>query len=89
MKLHIQISEGFCTWILKEGIEIETDNYPELAGKSKEEVLQYIQTKSFKMKSTEGDDPESYSLFDELMDQETIVNKETNYETEVQFEKDR
>ena len=88
MKLNIQISEGFCTWILKEGIDIETDNYPELAGKTKEDVLKYIQANCFRMKSTENDSPESYSLFSELMDQETVVNKETNNEIEVRFGED-
>ena len=42
MKLKIQLSEGFHTWILKDSIEIDTDNYPELQGMDEDEVLEYI-----------------------------------------------
>ena len=42
MKLKIQLSEGFHTWILKDSIEIDTDNYPELQGMDENEVLEYI-----------------------------------------------
>lgn len=83
MKLEIQIGEGFHTWNLKSSIEIETDNYPELSGLSPEQVVQYVTRYGHEMKASDGTEPSSYSLFDELMEQETLVSKEKNYETVV------
>lgn len=77
------MSEGYHTWNLKDVVEIETDNYPELQGKTPEEMAQYLTAKCNSLPSSEGDDPSSWSLFDELNDQDTISSKEKNYEIAV------
>lgn len=84
MKLKIQILEGFHTTIWKEPIEIETDNYPQLKDMDREEALEYIKNKSNDIPFYDSNKTdEDWSLFEELMNQDTEYTKEKNYETDV------
>ena len=73
-------TEGYNTWIVKEPVEINTEDYPELEGMSEEEAKDYIKWNACDMYK-EGED--SYSLWDELLDQEIVKNKISGDETEV------
>lgn len=81
-------TEGYNTWIVKEPVEINTDDYSELQGLSKEEIEAYLTKNAESMKSSEGDDANTYSLYDECFDQEEIRNKEYNNEISFQIEID-
>ena len=83
MKLKIQMSEGFHTTIWKQPIEIETDDYPQLKDMSSTEVLEFLNQKASNLPATPGSDPEEWSLYDELIGQESEVVKEKQFETEV------
>jgi hypothetical protein len=84
MKLKIQISEGFHTWIVKNPIEIDTDNYPVLSGMSQDEVLDYLRENNSDIPFYDGDDTsDEWTLHDELMSQENELVKEKNYETDI------
>jgi hypothetical protein len=85
---HIKVfyTEGYNTWIVKEPVEINTDDYPELEGMSKEEIEKYLTKNASNMKSSEGDDPDSYSLYDECSEMSDVRVKEYNHETSFQIE---
>lgn len=85
---HIKVfyTESYNTWVVKEAVEINTDDYPELEGLSKEEIEEYLTKNAESMKSSEGDDSDTYSLYDECFDQEEIRSKEYNNEVKFQIE---
>ena len=92
MKIKINISEGFDTWIVKEPIVLDTSLYPELKDmEDKDEILKYIQKNSANMQYIYPDTKDSedgWSLFDELYSQDTIREKETNYETHIDIQRE-
>ena len=85
-KIKVFYTEGYSMWIVKKPIEIDTDDYPELKGLSNDEIEKYLTDNATEMKSTSGDEPDSYSLYDECYEQEDIRNKETNNEVSFQIE---
>ena len=52
MKINVYATESYTTWLVREPIEIDTDNYPELEGKTEEEVKEYIRDNYYEMKPT-------------------------------------
>ena len=52
MKINVYATESYTTWMVREPIEIDTDNYPELEGMSKDEVKEYIRDNYYEMKPT-------------------------------------
>ena len=83
MKIKIQILEGFYTTVWKRPIDINTEDYPQLEGMTKEQAIEYISKNPHNLQlHQEGLDME-WSLFDELMDQDTELQKEKNYETSI------
>ena len=85
MKLKIQLSEGFHTWILKNSIEIDTDNYPELQGMDENEVLEYIKKNNEQIKYKGGESSEDWTLFDDMFEQDDVYTKIGNSIFDVQF----
>lgn len=92
MKIKINISEGFDTWIVKEPIVLDTSLYPELKDmEDRDKILEYIQKNSHNIDYVSPDtkEPEDgWSLFDELYSQVTIREKETNYETYIDIQRE-
>ena len=83
MELKIQIVEGFHTTIWKKPISIETDDYPELKGMTKIEIIEYINKNSHHLPAIAGDDAQNWSIYDELMGQDKELEKEKNYENSI------
>ena len=50
MKIRINVEETFTTTITRESMVIDTDNYPELAGMTEDEVSDYIDNNVWDMK---------------------------------------
>lgn len=84
MKLNVYGTESYVTWMVKEPIEIDTDNYPELEGKTLEEVKDYIRENIWDMKPTNEDHYES--LGEELQDTDIRRDKIYNEEVDVIFD---
>jgi hypothetical protein len=80
MEIKAQATEYFTTYIVRDDLTINTDDYPELAGMSEEDAKDYIKWNATDMYK-EGE--EGYSLWDELLDQEIIKKKISGDETEV------
>lgn len=85
-KIKVFYTEGYATWVVKEPIEIDTADYPELEGMNVDEIESYLDENASQMKSTAGEDPDSFSLYDELNEQEDTRVKEYNHETNFKVE---
>ncbi len=84
MKLNVYGTESYVTWMVKEPIEIDTDNYPELEGKTLEEVKDYIRENVWDMKPIDNDNYES--LGEELQEMDIRRDKIYNEEVDVIFD---
>jgi hypothetical protein len=79
------IVETYSTFVSREPVTINISDYPELEGKTEEEIKEYIINNYDNMKpSTESD--YLASLYDELMEQEIIKEKITDETIEIWFE---
>jgi hypothetical protein len=77
MKIKIYAEESYTTTITREAMEIDTDNYPELAGMTEDEVSEYIDNNAWDMKSTD----ELYSsLGEECVDKSLSYDSISGYE---------
>jgi|LakMenE18May11ns_1017448.scaffolds.fasta_scaffold9620613_3 hypothetical protein len=82
MKLTVNVVESYTTYRTRESVEIDTDNYPELLGKTEEEVKEYLSDNLWDMDSLGS----LYSTLGEELSEQDIVNDEmSNIDTEVEF----
>jgi len=84
--MKIYLTESFHTQIIKGSIDIEPSNYPELEGKTRDEILDYLNRNSQDMYLTVEDEEMDWSIYDVLSEQETVREKEKNYETNIYIE---
>lgn len=85
-KLKVYYTEGYSMYIVKAPVEIDTDDYPELAGLSNDEIAKYITDNAIDMKSSTGDEPDRYSLYDECYEEDIVREKETGNEVHFKVE---
>ncbi len=74
-------TESYETYLFRESLEINVEDYPELAGMSKEEIVSYVEENAWEMKPTDSEYYES--LGEELMERDIIRDKITNETAEV------
>ena len=85
MEINIYGTETYTTFVCREPIKINTENYPELEGMSEEEAKEYIRENAWEMKPSE--ESEYYdSLGDELMQSDVSHDKIYGEETGVIFD---
>ena len=77
-KVKIYQTESYTTYIVREPLTIDLDEYPELDGMTNEEIVDYLEGNSSDMKSTNDD--KYGSLSDELIEQDMIREKIYNEE---------
>ena len=72
-KIKIHQTEAYTTFIVREPITIDLDDYPELEGMTNEEIVDYLEGNSSDMKPQN----EKYyeSLSDELIEQDILRDK--------------
>ena len=72
-QIKIYQTESFTTYVVREGITIDLDDYPELEGMTNEEIVDYLEGNSCDMKPQ---NEEYYdSLSDELIDKDVVRDK--------------
>ena len=82
--IEVRITESYSTWVVRESMEINVEDYPELAGMTEEEMSDYIICNASDMKPT---NEEWYdSLYEELLQMDVTREKITGEETEVVVE---
>ena len=79
-------TESYCSYLIREDITIDVDDYPQLQGMTDEEILEFIEFNASDMYK-EGDEG-SWSLWDEMMEQDIRRDKITGEEFGVIVEKD-
>lgn len=80
-KIKVRMTESYRTYIVRESIEINVEDYPELDGMSDEDIQDYIILNASDMKPT---NEEWYdSLYDELIGEDVIRDKITDEEGEI------
>jgi len=72
-KIKIYQTEEFTTYVVREPITIDLDDYPELEGMTNDELITYLEGNSLDMKAQDSDNYDSLS--DELIDMEILQDK--------------
>lgn len=72
-KVKINQTLSYITYVVKEGVTIDLDDYPELEGMSNDEIIEYLDDNSDDMKPTNEDS--YYTLSEELVDKDNIKEK--------------
>lgn len=83
--LLVRLCEEQTLWIVRESIEINLNEYPELEGMSQDEIQEYIKENASDMASPSNCDWAD-SLYDAISQKDVVREKETGYETYVYFE---
>jgi hypothetical protein len=84
MEISMYGTESYVTFVRRERIEIDTDNYPELEGMSLEEAQQYIMENAWDMKPT--NDQYYDSLGEEVFQMDVAREKITGEESGIEFD---
>lgn len=82
---NVRVCEEQTLWLVKDSIEIDSDEYPELQGLSDEAAQKYIEENRWDMKAPSSCDWAD-SLGDALEQQDIIRDKETGNETYIEFD---
>jgi hypothetical protein len=81
----VRMTESYSTWIVRESVELNVEDYPELKGMSQEEMEEYISENWDSMKPTDEN-----SFYDSLLEQcreaDLVRDKITNEDYECRFE---
>jgi hypothetical protein len=85
-KINVYGTESYSTFICREPIEIDTDNYPELKGMTEDEMKEYIRSNAWEMTTSDGDTEIYSSLGEELMDMGVSHDKIYDEESGIIFE---
>lgn len=86
-KINVRLIEYQRTMVVRDSVEIDVDNYPELSGKSDEEISEYIKENISDMNPLEGSDWAD-NLYDELMEMDITREKDLGTDTEIEVEFD-
>ena len=80
--IKVKMTESYSTWIVREAVELNVEDYPELSGMSQEEMEEYISENWDSMKAPND------SLYDSLIEQcrdsdierDRVIDEETGCE---------
>lgn len=86
-KINVRLIEFQRTMVVRDSVEIDVDNYPELGGKTDDEISEYIKENISDMKPLEGSDWAD-NLYDELMEMDITREKDLGTDTEIEVEFD-
>lgn len=83
--IEVRMTESYSTWVVRESMEINVKDYPELEGMTEEEMTDYIMCNASDMKPT--NDEWYDSLYEELMQMDVTREKITGEESEIVVER--
>jgi hypothetical protein len=76
-------TESYTTYIVREPISIDLNDYPELEGMTNDEIVEYLKESSFEMKAQNEDyDSLSEELEDRDILKDKIYGEECSYKVE-------
>ena len=87
MEIKLKLTESFNTWIQRDSITINSEDYTELNGMTEDEVHDYIKHNSYDMDAPPEDGKYTPdSLHDLLLEQSFVREKYTNEESDISFD---
>jgi hypothetical protein len=82
--IEVRVTESYSTWVVRESIEINVSDYPELEGMTEEEMTDYITSNASDMKAS---NEEYYdSLYEELLQMDVVRDKISGEDSEIVIE---
>jgi hypothetical protein len=79
--IEVRMTESYSTWVVRESIEINVADYPELEGMTEEEMTDYITSNASDMKAS---NQEYYdSLYEELLQMDVVRDKISGEDSEI------
>jgi hypothetical protein len=76
--IKVFITESYDTWVRRESIELNIEDYPELEGKTYEEIKEYVENNAEDMKATDGFfESLSEQLWGKDIERDKIKNEES------------
>jgi len=81
--IKVYVTESYSTWVRRESIELNIEDYPELEGKTYEEIKEYVENNADEMKPT---DDFFESLSEQLWDKDVERDKINNEDSEINVE---
>jgi len=76
--IRVYVTESYDTWIRREFIELNIADYPELEGKTYEEIKDYVENNAEEMKATNDNyDSLSEQLWDRDIERDKINNEDS------------
>ncbi len=78
--LQVRLCEEQTLWVVRDSIDINVSEYPELEGKTEEEMIEYVKENAYDM-AAPSDCDWADSLYDALSQQDVIREKDTNNDT--------
>ncbi len=86
MEINVYATESYYTFVCREPITINTENYPELEGMSEEDAKEYIRSNAWDMATSDGDTEIYSSLGEELMDMNISHDKISDEDSGIIFD---
>lgn len=83
--ISVYATEGYSSYIVREAIEINVEDYPELDGMTREDAIEYVESNAWEMKPTNEEDGYS-SLGEELSSMDIFREKINNESQEINAE---
>ena len=83
--ISVYATEGYSTYIVREAIELNIADYPELDGMTREEAIEYVEENAWEMKPTNEEDGYD-SLAEELNGKDIFREKLNNESQEINAE---
>lgn len=81
----VRMCEAQNLWVVRDSIELEISEYPELEGKSLEEIKEYIEENWYEMKAPSGIDYAD-TLSEALEQQDIVREKDTGSDISIRFD---
>jgi hypothetical protein len=83
--ISVYATEGYSSYIVREAIEINVEDYPELDGMTREDAIEYVESNAWEIKPTNEEYGYS-SLGEEVSSMDILRDKINNESTEINAE---
>ena len=81
--IKVYVTESYSTWVRREAVELNIEDYPELEGKTYEAIKEYVENNADEMKPT---DDFFESLSEQLWDKDVERDKINNEDSGINVE---
>jgi len=76
--IDVYVTESYTTWLRREAVQLDVEDYPELEGKTFEEIQAYVESNAEEMKATNDSfDNLSEQLWDKDIEREKINDEDS------------